>query len=652
MGVPKLFQSLIQKYHHHHVSNPTGYNIIIPKINTLIPTHLYLDFNGGIYQCIKQDIKTEETLILHVIEYLEFICNIIPNLELIFIALDGVPPAGKIKNQRERRFHSVAKKYHANNINEKYGIKLDKNTQCEHDPNNNSGANHNNNNHNNNNHNNNTNNNHNNNTNTNTNNINNFIDTNMITPGTIFMYNLSIAIKKQISNGGHNNIFNNKKIIFSDASIPGEGEHKLIHHIKECTHKAVDGSDEDRILYGKPHNTVIYALDGDLIFLSMSLHLDNVYLFREANEYGNFASIHNDRKYLFMDINELTNAIITSFQDIYGCTNVIINKIKNRYINDYIFLGMLLGNDFMPKTHWFSIAEGGFEKLLSAYWQIHNHTEIFLVDVYAMTINTEMLCDLIYIVKSLEHTSIIKLFEKRKTQRINIKSYMTEQERQQTLIDFYPLQYLNIEQAIAPLQSGWQSRYYNICLNMEHRPENIKLICQSYLKTLVWNFHYYFSNSNSDSDSDSNSDSNSNSNSNSIIWDWVYNFDYCPLWDDIYNELLLHKNINITSSNKIFHFNKSKPVNQQTLLFMVLPLKSKQFMIRSINNTLSDEKCPMHIYFPSRYALNVAFHRYYHECTPIIYKMETKKINKFIKECYLTDDEKKRNIIGSIYVKN
>ena len=64
---------------------------------------------------------------------------------------------------------------------------------------------------------------------------------------------------------------------------------------------------------------------------------------------------------------------------------------------------------------------------------------------------------------------------------------------------------------------------------------------------------------------------------------------------------------------------------------MVLPLKSKHFMIRSINNILSDETCAMRIYFPSRYALNVAFHRYYHECTPIIYKMETKKINKFIK---------------------
>ena len=110
MGVPKLFQSLIQKYHHHAVSNPTGYNIIVKSIDTSLPTHLYLDFNCGIYQCIKPEIKTEETLILHVVEYLESICNIIPNLELIYIALDGVPVGGKIKNQRERRFHSICKK--------------------------------------------------------------------------------------------------------------------------------------------------------------------------------------------------------------------------------------------------------------------------------------------------------------------------------------------------------------------------------------------------------------------------------------------------------------------------------------------------------------------------------------------------------------
>ena len=58
----------------------------------------------------------------------------------------------------------------------------------------------------------------------------------MITPGTSFMYNLSIAIKRKIIEGGLNSVFKDKKVIFSDASIPGEGEHKLIHHIRNAQH--------------------------------------------------------------------------------------------------------------------------------------------------------------------------------------------------------------------------------------------------------------------------------------------------------------------------------------------------------------------------------------------------------------------------------
>ena len=290
---------------------------------------------------------------------------------------------------------------------------------------------------------------------------------------------------------------------------------------------------------------------------------------------------------------------------------------------------MLLGNDFMPKTHWFSIGEGGYEKILSAYWQIHNHTEIFLVDIYSLVINTEMLCDIMFIVKEQEQASIIKLFEKRKKQRIHTNGDTSERERQQLLIDFYPLQHLYVEREIEPSQVGWRERYYNICLHMAPRPDNIKMVCQSYLKTLVWNFHYYFG--------------------ECISWDWVYNFDYSPTWDDIYNELLLHKNINASSSNKVFHFTKGKPVEQQTLLFMVLPWVSRHFMARDISTKLNNELSPMRLYFPKKYALNVAFLRYYHECTPIIYKMEYSKVHKFIKDCKLTDDEKLRNTVGELF---
>jgi len=609
MGVPKLFHSLIQQYHHNEATNPTGYNIIKPVIDNNLATHFYLDFNGGIYQCIKPGVLTEETLILHVVEYLELLCKCMPNLELIYITLDGVAPLFKCAQQRIRRFHSICRNNRTAKINERFGSDIDKG-----------------------------------------NNIRN-IDTNMFTPGTNFMYNLSLAIKRRIAeccnknmyginlngnNNINNNIFEGKKIFFSDTSIPGEGEHKLIHHIKEGIHKAINGTDEERALYGKEHNTVIYGMDNDLVFLGLSLDLPNVFLFRESGEYGNLGKIYSGnnivKNYLFMDIGELMEAIITNFKDCYGCSKIEGHEMRRRYIDDYIFLGMLLGNDFMPKTHWFSIAEGGYERLLSAYWQIHNHTEKFLVDARnAMAINTEMLCDLMYIVKEQEQEAVVGLFAKRKKAKIWIKEDMNERERQQMLVDFYPLQHLYVEQAIEPHRDGWRDRYYKICMHMENRKENIQMICQSFLKTLVWSFHYYFD--------------------ECISWDWVYNFDYAPTWTDIYNELVLYKNINISSSNKLFHFGESKPLDSQTVLFMVLPWNSRQFMAKDIVKKLSDENCHMRIYFPKRYALNVAFHRYYHECTPIIYKMELSKVKKFIKECKLTEDELKRNLAGTLFIR-
>jgi 5'-3' exonuclease len=289
---------------------------------------------------------------------------------------------------------------------------------------------------------------------------------------------------------------------------------------------------------------------------------------------------------------------------------------------------MILGNDFMPKIHWFSLQNGGYDKLLSAYFQIHNHTEVYLVNAYSMTINTEMLCDIFFIIKMQEKSMIDELFEKRKKQRIRTTNEMTEREKQQTFTDFYPLQHLYVEKEIEPSKQVWQDRYYNICLNMLKTPDNISNITQIYLQTLAWNFLYYFDDCPS--------------------WDWYYPYPYAPLLQDIYDELTKHKNIN-PMINKRFSFKNSSPVDPQTLLLMVLPFASKKYMAIDIQRKLDDEKCLMKIYFPKKYGLNVAFHRYYHECTPIIYNMEMSKINAFIKTCNLNEDEKKRNIKGELF---
>jgi 5'-3' exonuclease len=586
MGVPKLFHSLIQQYHNDPVSNPTGYYIIQKDLGNDLPVHLYFDFNSAIYQVITPEIKTEATLIIYTVQYLETLCSIIPNLELIYIALDGVVNLAKQVQQRQRRFHSVCRNNRMRKINEIYGTATDKS------------------------------------------NIN-TIDTNMITPGTEFMYNLGLAIRKAIveseSKGG---VFSGKTVIFNDSSIPGEGEHKIIHHIRE--NKKTKETKETKDIEDA-HNTVIYALDNDLIMLSLTLGIERMFLFREATEYGNFASIHTGKRYLFMNINELENALIHNFQDTYGCTKIETIEARKRHIDDYVFLGMLLGNDFMPKTHWFSIAEGGYERLLSSYWQIYNHTELFLVSSSSMTINTEMLSDLLYLVKEQEQVAIESLFQKRRKSRVHVKEDMTERERQQLITDFYPLQYLHVEKVIDPIKDGWRDRYYKICFNLEARSENVKMITQSYIKTLVWNFHYYFN--------------------ECISWDWVYNFPYAPTWNDIYNELLEHKNINISSSDKLFHFGNTKPIDSQTLLLMVLPWASRKFMASDIVKKLEQNNCPMHIYFPKKYSLNVAFNRFYHECTPIIYKIELSKVERFISTCKLNENELKRNIIGNVFIK-
>ena len=601
MGVPGLFASIVKNY------NKQDRKIIKQKIDNDLANHLYLDFNGGIYQVLCDEIKTEEALIIHVVDYLETLCKIIPNLELIYIAIDGVCPRAKMEQQRQRRFHSVCRKNRSTKINAQFGSEIDKSS------------------------------------------VNNSIDTNMITPGTRFMAKLSDAIKERISggyggDGGEgsegsageegsegDSFFKQKRdvvhIIFSDASIPQEGEHKLLHHIKEGVRLAIDGTEKEQALYGTDHNTIIYGLDGDLIYLSLTTHIPNIYLFREAAEYGNFAVIHSGKPYLFMDMNILQDAIIQHFS-VY-CGNVDTTKI-DQYIDDYVFLGMILGNDFMPKQYWFSIHEGGSDKLLSAYFQIHNHTEKFLINRQSMQINTEMLCDLWFIIKEQEKEAIGNLFEKRKKLRIRVKEDMSERERQQMLTDMYPLQHLYVEQEIQPYREGWNARYYKICFNMSNSPENMEMICQTYLKTLVWNFLYYFDECPS--------------------WDWYYPYAYSPTFTDIYNELMKHKNINITNTGKIFQFGKTSPVEQQTLLFMVLPFASRQLMVSDAARQLETEKSPMNIYFPKKYSLNVAFHRYYYECSPIIYKMDLMKVKKFLKECNFTEDEKKRNMVGELFV--
>ena len=83
----------------------------IPRID-----YLYLDMNGIIYKCVRDDSiifksqilpKELEEIWIEIFNYINLIVNLLKPTKMIFMALDGVAPRSKMNNQRARRFKSA-----------------------------------------------------------------------------------------------------------------------------------------------------------------------------------------------------------------------------------------------------------------------------------------------------------------------------------------------------------------------------------------------------------------------------------------------------------------------------------------------------------------------------------------------------------------
>jgi 5'-3' exonuclease len=262
-----------------------------------------------------------------------------------------------------------------------------------------------------------------------------------ITPGTAFMKNLDVVLHNYFAT------YDTKYDYFklSTSVEEGEGEHKIFAHIREYPE------------YHKTHKTLVYGLDSDLIVLSLNhLQYGDIRLLREAP-----AFMMDDRELHVLDVPKLAE----------GICELIGPKLP-----DYIFMTLLLGNDFMPHFPALNLRTSGFDTLLQTYTSCMGPTD----RLFDEEIQWSHVKRFIQALSDKEHGIMVKEYHARNRLRVDVS---TEEKKNTNM----PILQREKEHAICPVQKGWEKRYYQ---TLFHTP-NIPMICKNYTDMLQWNMKYY-----------------------------------------------------------------------------------------------------------------------------------------------------------------
>ena len=217
-------------------------------------------------------------------------------------------------------------------------------------------------------------------------------DSNVITPGTTFMIDLSeyirFYIRKRIA---QDKAWRNIKVIFSDASIPGEGEHKIMAHVRQ--QRGQPGYNPNLV-------HVLHGLDADLIMLALATHEAHFYILREEVVFGRRSEENNQRRREesgfalkqqlldeeagaeAMELPENKNKPLQRLS-IPILREYLANEFATvmnppfqgevsfeRLIDDFVFMCFFVGNDFLPHLPSLDIRDGALDYLFNVYRRI------------------------------------------------------------------------------------------------------------------------------------------------------------------------------------------------------------------------------------------------------------------------------------------
>ncbi|XP_060690490.1 5'-3' exoribonuclease 1 isoform X1 [Hemiscyllium ocellatum] len=605
MGVPKFYRWISERY---------------PCLSQVVKEHqipefdnLYLDMNGIIHQCSHpndEDVHfriSEEKIIADIFHYVEVLFRIIKPKKIFFMAVDGVAPRAKMNQQRGRRFRS------AKEAEEKIKKALEKGETLPTEAR---------------------------------------FDSNCITPGTAFMarlheqlkyfINLKISIDKS---------WEGVAVYLSGHETPGEGEHKIMEFIRAETRKPDHDPNTRHCLYG---------LDADLIMLGLTSHEPNFSLLREEVRFGGRKSQKRitaveETTFHLLHLSLMREYIDYEFSSVRD--KICFEYDIERIIDDWILMGFLVGNDFIPHLPHLHINHDALPLLYKTYTEVLpslggyineggtlnlEHFEKYLVKLSEFDREhfSEVFVDLKWFESKVgkkylnEAAGIAAEEAKRRKKKNKVREDMclavldesgnettassnhkTEFSHDELLEDNKDDDNEDENDLFETEFRQYKRVYYMTKMGVEVvSDEFLAQQAECYVQAIQWILHYYYHGVQS--------------------WSWYYPFHYAPYLSDIRH----------ISKLKI-KFDIGKPFKPFEQLLAVLPAASKDLLPNCYQFLMTDEASPIIEYYPPDFKTDLNGKQQEWEAVVLIPFIDEKRLLTAMEPCNsdLSEEEKQRN---------
>jgi len=368
MGVPAFFQWLKERYPTmmHEVLEGDSLDKVekncaedAGRVHVQCCDNMYLDLNGIVHPCCHPEDgqplpKTEEEMLRRIEAHLDRLMELMRPRKFVYFALDGVAPRAKMNQQRTRRYVGAQERAQSQGVEQEMREEMVREGRA---PPAAAEA---------------------------------KWDHNVITPGTEFMRKLATYLRGYCARrAAKHPRWATISFALSDATVPGEGEHKIISYVRALRQQPG---------YDPTTRHCIVGEDADLIMLSLALHEESFCVLRKrmkwdapdldqdvaaevggsGNPSANWALGQDEQGipdaapfgYHIVQIDVLRGYLKASLGDCPLTKLMPPNQVSDyheRIIDDFVFLCFFCGNDFLPHLPSFDIREGALDVIFELY---------------------------------------------------------------------------------------------------------------------------------------------------------------------------------------------------------------------------------------------------------------------------------------------